>query len=169
MKRPIPSADSLRELCALGVFAALLVALQVGLSFLPNIELVTLLIILMTCRFGKKSLLAVGVFVLVEGLIYGFHIWWINYLYVWPLLAVVVLLLRKGSHPLLWAIVAGLFGLLFGTLCSLPYFITGGLGAGFGYIISGIPFDLIHCISNFFLVLLLYRPLSHTLDKILNH
>lgn len=167
MKRLIPSADSLRELCALGVFAALLVALQVGLSFLPNIELVTLLIILMTCRFGKKSLLAVGVFVLVEGLIYGFHIWWINYLYVWPLLVVVVLLLKKGSHPLLWAIVAGLFGLLFGTLCSLPYFITGGLGAGFGYIISGIPFDLIHCISNFFLVLLLYRPLSHTLDKIL--
>jgi len=167
MKRLIPSADSLRELCALGVFAALLVALQVGLSFLPNIELVTLLIILMTCRFGKKSLLAVGVFVLVEGLIYGFHIWWINYLYVWPLLVVVVLLLKKGSHPLLWAIVAGLFGLLFGTLCSIPYFITGGLGAGFGYILSGIPFDLIHCISNFFLVLLLYRPLSHTLDKIL--
>ena len=117
MKRHIPSADSLRELCALGVFAALLVALQVGLSFLPNIELVTLLIILMTCRFGKKSLLAVGVFVLVEGLIYGFHIWWINYLYVWPLLVVVVLLLKKGSHPLLWAIVAGLFGLLFGIKC----------------------------------------------------
>ncbi len=169
MKRLIPSADSLRELCALGVFAALLVALQVGLSFLPNIELVTLLIILMTCYFGKKSLLAVGVFVLVEGLIYGFHIWWINYLYVWPLLVVVVLLLKKGSHPLLWAIVAGLFGLLFGTLCSIPYFITGGLGAGFGYIISGIPFDLIHCISNFFLVLLLYRPLANILKKILKH
>lgn len=153
----------------MGVFAALLIALQVGLSFLPNMELVTLLIILMTCHFGKKSFLAVGVFILAEGLIYGFHIWWINYLYIWPILVVVVLLLRKGSHPLLWAIVAGLFGLLFGALCSIPYFITGGLGAGFSYIISGIPFDLIHCISNFFLVLLLFQPLSHTLDKILNH
>lgn len=167
MKPLIPSAKKLRELTALGVFAALLIALQIGLSFLPNIELVSLMIILMTCKFGKKSLLAVAVFILVEGLIYGFHIWWINYLYIWPLLVGSVLLLKKIAHPFLWSIVAGLFGLLFGTLCSIPYFITGGLGAGFGYIIAGIPFDLIHCLSNFILVALLYKPLSRTLDKII--
>ena len=168
MKQPIQRGKALQDLTALAVFAALLIAVQVGFSFLPNIELVTLLVILMTKRFGWKSMLSVWVFVLVEGLIYGIHIWWINYLYIWPLLVILVLLFKKLDHPLPFAILAGGYGLLFGTLCSIPYFFTGGLGAGFGYIISGIPFDLIHCISNFLLVLLLYKPLTFTLNKILH-
>lgn len=167
MKQPIPSDKGLRELTSLAVFAALLIALQVGLSFLPNIELVTLLIILMTKHFGWKSMLSVWVFVLVEGLIYGVHIWWINYLYIWPLLVILVMIFRRLDHPLPWGILAGGYGLLFGTLCSIPYFLTGGWGAGFGYIISGIPFDLIHCVSNFILVLLLYKPMNIFLKKIL--
>ena len=102
-----------------------------------------------------------------EGLLYGFGIWWFNYLYIWPLLVALVMPLRKWSHPVLWAIVAGLFGLLFGTLCSIPYFITGGPGAGFGYIVSGIPFDLVHCAGNFVSVLILFYPLDQVLKKYL--
>lgn len=166
MKRSIPPLK-LRELTALAVFAALMVALQVAMSSLPNIEPVTLLIILCTVFLGKRSLLAVYGFVLVEGLIYGFHIWWICYLYVWPLLVLAVLLLKRWSHPLLWAVVAGVFGFSFGTLCSIPTFIAGGLGAGIGYIASGIPFDVTHGISNIVIVLLLYYPLERVLKRIL--
>lgn len=168
MKRPTPSAPiKLRELAALAVFAALMIALQVAMAQLPNIEPVTLLIILATVFMGPKSLLAVFTFVLAEGLIYGFHIWWINYLYVWPLLVLIVWGLRRWSHPLLWAVVAGAFGLFFGTLCSLPYFLTGGIGAGIGYIIQGIPFDLVHCISNIAIVALLFYPLEKVLARVL--
>ena len=167
MKRPTPSAFKLRELTALAVFSALMIALQVALAGLPNIELVTLLIILATLHFGPKALLSVAVFVLVEGLIYGFHLWWINYLYVWPILVLIVLALKRWSHPILWAIVAGIYGLAFGTLCSIPYFITGGWGAGIGYIVSGIPFDIPHCIGNTASVLLLFYPLDHVLKKVL--
>lgn len=167
MKQPIPSAIKLRELTALAVFAALMIALQVALAGLPNIELVTLLIILATLHLGKKALLAVAVFVLVEGLIYGFGLWWINYLYVWPVLVLIVLALRRWSHPLLWVIVAGIYGLAFGTLCSIPYFITGGWGAGIGYIASGIAFDIPHCIGNIALTALLYYPLNLVLKKVL--
>ena len=167
MKQPTPSRNSIRDLSILAVFAAMMIALQVGLSFLPNVELVTLLIILATCYMGAKSLLSVAVFVLVEGLIYGFHIWWINYLYIWPLLVILVLLFRKFGNTILWAILAGIYGLLFGTFCSIPYFLTGGIGAGFGYIVAGIPFDLVHCVSNFVLTLLLFKPLSLCMEKIL--
>ena len=168
MKRPTPSAPiKLRELTALAVFAALMIALQVALAQLPNVELVSLLIILATVFLGPKALLAVFAFVLAEGLISGFHIWWINYLYVWPLLVLVVWALRRWSHPLLWAVVAGFFGLFFGTLCSIPYFLTGGLGAGIAYIIQGIPFDLIHCVSNIAIVALLFYPLEKVLAKTL--
>ncbi len=168
MKRPTPSAPiKLRPLAALAVFASLMIALQVAMAQLPNIELVSLLIILATLFMGPKALLAVFTFVLVEGLVYGFHIWWINYLYVWPLLVLVVWALRRWSHPLLWAVVAGAFGLFFGTLCSIPYFLMGGIGAGVGYIIQGIPFDLIHCISNIAIVGLLFYPLEKVLARVL--
>lgn len=167
MKRSIPSAFKLRELTALAVFAALMIALQVALAGLPNIEMVTLLIILATVHLGRKTMLSVAVFVLVEGLIYGFGIWWFNYLYVWPILVLIVLALRKWSHPVLWAMVAGIYGLLFGTLCSIPYFITGGWGAGIGYIISGIPFDIPHCIGNVVLTALLWYPMNYVLNKVL--
>ena len=167
MKRPTPSAINLRDLTALSVFAALMIAFQVALAGLPNIELVTLFIILVTLHYGKKALLSVAVFVLAEGLIYGFHLWWISYCYVWPVLVLTVLLLKKWSHPLLWAVAGGFFGLFFGTLCSVPEFIAGGWGAGFGYIIAGIPFDLIHCISNAVLIGLLFYPLNRLLTRIL--
>lgn len=167
MKRPTPSVIDLRELTALAVFAALMIALQVALGFLPNIEVVTLLIILATLHLGKKSMLAVGVFVLVEGLIYGFGPWWINYLYIWPALVLIVLALRKWSHPVLWVMVAGIYGLLFGTLCSIPYFIMGGWGAGIGYIVGGIPFDITHCIANVAITALLFYPLNLVLKKVL--
>lgn len=167
MKRSIPSAFKLRELTALAVFAALMIALQVALAVLPNIEMVTLLIILATVHLGRKAMLSVAVFVLVEGLIYGFGLWWFNYLYVWPILVLIVLALRKWSHPVLWAMVAGIYGLLFGTLCSIPYFITGGWGAGIGYIVGGIPFDIPHCIGNVVLTALLWYPMNYVLNKVL--
>lgn len=167
MKRPTRSAIDLRELTALAVLAALMIALQVALAFLPNIELVTLLVILTTLHFGKKAFLPIAVFVLAEGLIYGFHIWWISYLYVWPILALLVLALRSRSHPALWAVLSGFFGLFFGTLCAIPYFITGGWGAGFGYILSGIPFDILHCVGNTVSTALLFYPMDLALKKLL--
>ena len=167
MKRSTRFHNQLRTLCFLAVLAALMIVLQVAMSGLPNIEAVTLLVILTACHFGYRALLPVGVFILVEGLIFGFHIWWINYLYVWPLLVVIVVLLRRWSHPLLWAVAAGFFGLFFGTLCSIPYFLTGGPGAGVGYILQGIPYDLAHCLGNVVIVGLLYKPLDHTLAKLL--
>ncbi len=167
MKQSTPSVFKIRDLTALAVFAALMIALQVALAGLPNIEMVTLLIILATVHLGAKSFLSVTVFILVEGLVYGFGLWWINYLYVWPILVLIVLALRKWSHPVLWAMMAGIYGLSFGTLCSLPYFITGGWGAGIGYIVGGIPYDIPHCIGNIVLTALLWYPLDLVLKKVL--
>ena len=158
-----------REMTVLALFAALMIALQVAMASLPNIELVTLLIILCTLHFGYKAIFAVSVFVLVEGLIYGINMWFINYLYVWPLLVLIVLPLRKESNLVLWTVLAGIYGLMFGTLCSIPYFITGGFAAGIAYIVAGIPFDLAHCIGNIVSVLVLFPPLDRLLYRCLRN
>jgi len=167
MRRSTLSVEKTRELTTLALIAALLIALQVALVALPNIELVTLLVILSTVCLGWKVLLCLAVFIVVEGLIYGFTMWWINYLYVWPILVVIVMALRKWSHPVLWTAVSGIYGLIFGTLCSIPYFLIGGWAAGVSYIVAGIPYDITHCIGNTVLGALLFYPLEKVFRRCL--
>ena len=61
-----------REIVTMGILSAVLLAAQVSLGFLPNIEIVTLLIIVYTLVIKKKVFFVIYVFVLLEGLIYGF-------------------------------------------------------------------------------------------------
>ncbi len=156
----------IKDIVIIGMMSAILIAVQVALNFIPNIELVSLLIILYTLIFGRKAIYIIYVFVALEGFLYGFGLWWINYLYVWTILFFVVLILRKLRSPFLWAVISGFYGLSFGALCSIPYFITGGIPSGFAYWISGIPFDIAHGIGNFAVALVLFYPLYYMLDKI---
>ncbi|MGM9916185.1 hypothetical protein [Anaerotignum sp.] len=114
-----------RCLAWMGVLTALLFTGQVVMSFLPNLEIVSLLIILYTIFFGKKVFWMIYGFVFLEGFLYGFGMWWFQYLYIWSILAMVVLLLRNNTSALFWSIISGFFGLSFGALCTLPYLITG--------------------------------------------
>lgn len=158
---------SAKELCLLALMGALMFASKVAMSFLPNIHLNAVLLILAAVFFSWRALYSVGVYVMLEGMIYGFGIWWISYLYVWPLLVVAAVLLRKNDSPLIWAIVAGVHGLLFGAMCAIPYFFVGGWAAAFAYWVSGIPFDLMHCAGNFVLTLILYKPLKKAISAVI--
>ena len=156
----------IKDITLIGMMSALLVAVQVTLSFLPNIELVSLLIILFTLVFGWKSLSIIYVFVAVEGFIYGIGLWWMNYLYIWAVLFVIAMLLRELKSTLFWAVISGAYGLSFGALCAIPYFITGGIPSGIAYWVQGIPFDLLHGAGNFVAALVLFRPLYAILNRI---
>lgn len=149
-----------RRIAEDGLFAAILFALQVALAFLPNVELVSLLVMLYARHLGRRVFPILFAFAVLEGLLYGFGIWWISYLYVWPILAWLSILLKKTQAPVFsYGILSCFFGFGFGLLCSIPY-MAGGLGAAFAWWIAGIPFDLIHGISNLILALALFAPLS---------
>ena len=155
-----------RSIALMGVLGALLILVQVGLAVLPNIELVSLLIILYTLVFGKSAFIPVLLFTLVEGLIYGFGMWWLNYLYIWPILVVVALLFKSQRSSIFWAIVSATFGLCFGALCAVPYLFIGGLPSAFAYWVQGIPFDLLHCFGNGLAALLLFKPLLKLFERL---
>lgn len=157
---------TLKDIVLIALLAALLLVSQVTLAVLPNIELTSFLILIYTRFFRKKTLYIIYVFVLLEGIIYGFGMWWFCYLYVWTVLWAVVMLLRKEQSALFFALVSGMFGLAFGTLCSVPYFITGGVNMGLSWIVSGLPFDITHGISNFVIALLLFRPVNYVFAKV---
>ena len=158
-----------REICVLALMAALIFGTKVALAGIPNVNLNSVLIILTVVFFGWKALYTVYIYVLLEGLIFGFSVWWVGYLYVWAILVVVAMLLRKNDSALLWAVVAGVYGLVFGLLMYLEWFaINGGWEGYFAMWVAGIPYDLTHCVSNFVLTLVLYRPLYRVMDAILN-
>lgn len=148
-----------RQICTLALFGVLIFAAKFALAAIPNVNLNTVLIILCVIFFGWKTLYAVFVYVLLEGLVFGFSLWWFSYLYAWPVVTLFVMLFRKNDSPLLWAVVAGLVGLFFGPVMYILYLFVTGWQTAFALWVAGIPYDLIHCVSNFVLTLILYRPL----------
>jgi len=156
-----------RDIVLISLLAALMLAAQVVFAVLPNIELVSLLVIIYALTLGWRTYFIIGVFVVLEGLIYGFGSWWFCYLYIWALLALAVKLLKGVvDTPLLWACVSGVFGLLFGGLCSITYLFIGGPAYALSYWVSGIPFDITHCIANFIIALVLMKPLTGLMRRL---
>ena len=139
---------TVRELTVFSLIAAIMVGAQVVMAVLPNVEPVTLILMACAVVYGWKTFFPLYVFVLLEGMLYGFGTWFANYMYVWAVLVVVVVLLRGFESRVLWAGIAGAFGLFFGALCSLAYIFIGGAEFALAYWVSGIPFDLIHCAAN---------------------
>ena len=155
-----------RDLVVVAMMSAVLFVAQVALAFIPNIELVTLLIIIYTLVIGGKTIFAIYVFALLQGLFYGFGIWWIMYLYVWTILYFVVSIFKRQDEVLVWSLIGGFFGLLFGTFCSLPYFFIGGIGAGVAWWVAGLPYDILHGVGNFVVILCLFKPIYNVIKKL---
>lgn len=159
---------NLREVVLFGVLGALTFALQVVMAPFPNIEPVSLLVMLFAAVFGWKALYPVYIFVAMEILFYGFSLWNVYYLYIWAILVVAVIVLRKSEHPLIWALVSAVFGLFFGALCGIVDIFIGGFAYASSKWISGIPFDITHCIGNFVIAALLFVPLRKLLTRLYN-
>ena len=158
-----------RKITRIALLSAILYVSKVALEFLPNVELVSLLTVLYTLVFGKEAFLIVTVFNLFELIQWGFGTWWVSYLYVWPLLVLITLLLKRviKEEILIWSVVSGLFGLIFGSLFAIVYLPVDPAYA-LAYWISGLPWDVWHGVCNFVLMLVIGKPLYLLLKKIKN-
>jgi len=161
MKSPSRQAGKLsaREVCVLALMAALMFGTKLAMAALPNININAPIIILTTVFFGWKALYTVGIYIMLEGLTFGFGLWWLSYWYLWPIFTAIAVLLRRNDSALIWAVAAAVFGLCFGALCSIPYLLFGGWKVAFSYWIAGIPFDLVHCVANAVQVFIVLPPL----------
>ncbi len=165
--RPSDRAHPARTVTLLALCAALVFGLQVVMAPLPNIEPVTILMLLYTLYFRWRALYIIYAFAVLELLVYGFNVWWIVYLYIWTVFWAVAMPLGRRARPAwFWAFVTGLYGLVFGALCSPPDFLVGGWPLALTKWISGIPFDLIHGAANFALTLVLFAPLDRLFSSL---
>ena len=157
---------TLRQITLFGMLGALTFGAKVAMAGLPNIEPVSLMVILFAATFGWKALYPIYLYVLMEVLLYGLGFWNVNYLYVWAILAVAAICMRRLKNPVWWALLSGVFGLAFGFLCCPPYAVMGGFDYAIRWWLAGLPFDYIHGAANFVIALLLFVPLRKLLEKL---
>lgn len=161
---------NVRKLVLLALLAAGALALQVSLSFIPNVELVTLwfLIIGLSLSF-KESLIVVFVFTLLEALVWGFGDWVLGYLWIWTIWIIMVRclkpILKDKTH--LWALLGAFYGFVFGFLFAAQHALLYGLNMGIVYWIRGISFDIIHAFSNYSLILILFTPILKVFNNLI--
>lgn len=147
---------SVRELCVFSMLGALMYASKVLMEALPNIHLIGVFIVALTVVYRKKALYPIYAFILLTGLMNGFHIWWLPYLYIWAVLWAAVMLLPRElptrARPLIYMGVCALHGFLYGTLYAPAQALLFGLNfrQTIAWIIAGLPFDCVHGVSNFF-------------------
>ncbi|WP_297427236.1 hypothetical protein [Clostridium sp.] len=157
-----------REIVLFGALGSFISASQLILSFIPNVEIVSLLIILFSLIFRRKALYIVYTFVFIMGIIYGFGVWWFGYVMLWPLLCIITFTFSKfieGEYFKL-ALYSGIFGVLFGFFYAIPYAVFGGLNAGIAYWISGLQFDIIHGISNYLIMQTFGERIFNLINKL---
>ena len=157
---------TVRKLVLLALLAASALAMQFALSFLPNIELVTLwfLLIGLTLSF-KESLIVVFVFTFLEALVWGFGDWVLGYLWIWTAWIIFKPLLKDKTHA--WALLGAFYGFVFGFLFAVQHAVLYGFNMGVVYWIRGISFDIIHAFSNYSLILILFSPVSKVFNNLL--
>lgn len=151
---------TVKEVAIFAMLGALMYASKVLMDLLPNIHLIGAFIIAFTVVYRKKALYPIYIFVFVTGLISGFATWWVPYLYIWTVLWAVIMLLPKRMpdkiKPIVYMVICALHGFLYGILYAPCQALFMGLDFK-GMLIwigSGLYFDLIHGISNFFCALL---------------
>ena len=155
-----------RDIVLMGLMLSSIEVAKAALSFIAGVEIVTLLFILYTLYFREKMVYLLPCFYLTEGVLYGFGIWWFAYLYIWALLVWLVYLFRNRQSVWFWSTLSGLFGLCFGLFCAPLCLFTGGIYMAISWWIAGLPMDILHCISNFVVCLILFKPLNRVFGRV---
>ncbi len=127
---------------------------KIFMEWAPNIHLLSMLTMVYTLVYRQKALYPIYVYVLLNGVMAGFSVWWIPYLYIWTILWGITMLLPKEMNSKVAAVVycavCGVHGLLFGVLYApaQAFFFGLNLEGAVAWIVAGIPFDVIHGIGN---------------------
>ena len=157
-----------KDIVLIGLLAALLKSSQVILSFLPNIEIVSLLILIFAIRLGAKRTVYITVlFSILNIMIWGLSPATIGYFFVWSGYGIVCSIFRKILNTeIRVALFLGLFGIIFGGLFAIIY-LPMGYSYALSYWINGGIFDMVHAVSNFIVGIWAFNPVLNGFDRAL--
>ena len=163
-----------RKIALIAMMTATLEVGKLALSFIPNVEVVTLLCAVYGFVFGWAGIVATYLFVGIECLIWGLNTWVATYVLYWPLVTFCFMLLGKRNikNRLIATLLAVALTAFFGVLSSL---IDAGLLLGFhdGFwkrfaiiYARGVIFYVIQMVCNFVLFLGIFRPIVDRVSRL---
>lgn len=158
---------TVKEMTLFGMLGAVMYCSKIFMEFLPNIHLLGVFTIAFTMVYRKKALYPIYVYVMLNGLLAGFNMWWIPYLYLWTVLWGLVMLLPEKTPKFVYILVCGAHGFLYGTLYAPVQAIMFGLDfkGMVAWIIAGLPYDCVHGIGNLCVGILIW-PIVKLLRKL---
>lgn len=151
---------TVRETALFGMFGALMFLTKYLMQAIPNIHLLAMFIAAFTIVYRWKALIPLYVYVLIDGIVGGFAMWWIPYLYIWLTIWAAVMLVspileRKQvsakKQTVIYMLLCALHGLTFGMMYAPVQALAYGLSfkAMLTWIVAGLWFDAIHGAGNF--------------------
>lgn len=162
------------ELVLFPILGALMFVSKLLMEALPNVHLLGLFLVTFTVVFRRKALWPLGVYLALDGLVYGFSPLWLPYLYVWPILWGMTMLLPRNLprkwQCVLYPAVCALHGFLFGTLYAPGWALATHmpLKAMGAWIVKGLPYDAVHGVSNLIAGLLIV-PLCDLIRRLIQN
>ncbi len=145
---------------------------KVIMEVLPNIHLLGMLTMVYTVVYRKKALIPIYIYVFINGLYAGFAAWWVPYLYLWTVLWGITMAIPRNitrkAALIVYPIICSLHGFAFGRLYAPAQALLFGLNFEqmTAWIISGLPWDVIHGVGNLFAGMLIV-PISEMLKKLM--
>ena len=143
-----------RRIALDGMLCALAIVGRWALGALPNVQPVTVILILMAIYIGIwDSVASAAVIVTVTNMIMGVGIWSVYQMLVWAVIgAVSGLLFRKHHHPVVMLLWCTAMGFVYGftvSIFSYRTFAANGGSAGFiAYWLAGLGVDGLHALGN---------------------
>lgn len=159
--------SKIKEMTLIALLSAILTISKEILAFLPNIELVSFLLILFGRHFKLVHSLSIAtIFCFLQIVLYGFGDWSIMYFIMWNGLVMISFYTKnifKNEHQL--SLFSGAYGLVFGLFFAFPYLIF-SFEAALSYWLKGLFFDLIHGVGNYLIMLVLYEKTDKYIGEI---
>lgn len=159
------------KLTLLALLAALGIVGRAALSFIPNVQPVTSIIIIAGLMLGPVAAVILALLItFLSNMFLGMGIWTIWQVISWGIIGLLSGLLGKifKNIPIFVIVVFSIFcGYFYGFIISITtYQITGMF---WPYYLAGLPFDTNHAIGNAIFIILLYPTITYFLKKYANN
>lgn len=158
-----------KRVALIGLLTCFIYIGRVTFTFLPNVQPMTTMLVLIVLTMGLKDGLTVALLSLVvSNLSMGFGVWTLAQLVSFTVILLAIAPLRRYYAKLPVVVVGvatALLGLLYGLVISLvqaPFF---GWASFIPYYISGLPYDIYHAIGNFGFYMLLAPIMIPIINK----
>lgn len=164
------SVFSVQRIALLGLLTALCYVSRVIFQFLPNVQPVTVILIILVLKMTVVDSWIVAILsILISNIQLGMGVWTIAQIVSFSILVGTTGLLIKpfiNQIPfVVMVLFAGLTGYLYGFIISAvqaPFF---GIQNFWAYYLAGLPFDTMHALGNAVFYVLLAPVLGSILDR----